>query len=61
MSTNKLIEEAFLKALYDQQSKLVIEASAKVEKASSDDEILQIWSDLFKGFKRDSDQRRMKL
>ena len=52
MSTKESIEEALLKALYDQQSKLVIDARAKVEKASSEEEILQIWSDFFKSFKQ---------
>ena len=36
MSTNKLNEEAFLKARYDEQSKLNIDARAKVEKAISE-------------------------
>ena len=44
------MQEAFLKARYDEQ-KLVIDEREKVEKASSEEEILQIWSDLFKSFK----------
>jgi len=42
---------SFLQARYGEKAELVIQAREKVEKENKEEEILRIWSDLFKSFK----------